>query len=275
MSLLLTLAGKEFRDGLRNRWFAAIAIMLALMAVGIAWVGGAASGQLGQAPLATTMVSLASLAVLVIPLIALVLGYDSLVGEAEQGTLLLLLTYPLQRWHILLGKLLGQGFIMAGATLLGFSGAALILVLSGGQEAWPLIRAFALFIAAAILLGWCFIALAYGISAGAQEKSKAAGLALGLWLLLVLVFDLALLAALVAAQDQLSAQLFPYLLLLNPTDIFRLFTLAQFAAGQPLDGVMALAQQLPYGLPTLLVAMLGWIVLPISWALWRFNRRPL
>ena len=41
-----------------------------------------------------TVVSLASLTVFLVPLIALLLAYDAIVGEAERGTLLLLLAYP-------------------------------------------------------------------------------------------------------------------------------------------------------------------------------------
>jgi Cu-processing system permease protein len=77
--------------------------------MGLAWFGAAASGEVGFTRISTTIVSLASLAVFLIPLIALMLAYDSIVGEDEQGTLLLLMTYPLSRTGLLAGKFLGHG----------------------------------------------------------------------------------------------------------------------------------------------------------------------
>ena len=48
-----------------------------------------------------------------------------------------------------------------------------------------------------MLLGWTFIGFAYLISVSVAEKSKAAGIALVVWFVFVIVFDLALLGVLV------------------------------------------------------------------------------
>lgn len=182
MSNVLIVAHKEFRDGLRNRWVLAISIMLGLLAIGIAYFGAAASGAVGFTSLPTTIVSLSSLAVFLIPLIALLLAYDAVVGEQHQGTLLLLLTYPLLRRELLLGKFLGHGMILAVATLLGFGVAGLVIAVSADTiEPAELFQSLGLFILSAILLGWVFIALAYLVSTAVVEKSRAAGLALLAW----------------------------------------------------------------------------------------------
>ncbi|MBV1790321.1 ABC transporter permease [Marinobacterium sp. D7] len=273
MSIILAVCQKELKDGLRNRWLLGVSLIFALLAVGLAYFGAAASGRVGFTSLSTTVVSLASLAVFIIPLIALMLAYDSLVGEEENGTLLLLLSYPLARWQLLLGKLMGHGTLLALATLLGFGAAAVILGLLNDSVSWAeLLPAFGLFILSAILLGWIFIAFSYLISTSVQEKSKAAGLALVLWFLFVLAFDLGLLGLLVATEGDLDAQLFPYLLLLNPTDIFRLIHISYFAEEQ-LSGLMAIAQHVRLGTVALFAALVFWLVVPVLLALWRFNRR--
>jgi len=273
MNIILTVCRKELKDGLRNRWLLGVSLIFALLAVGLAYFGAAAAGRVGFTSLSSTVVSLASLAVFIIPLIALMLAYDSLVGEEENGTLLLLLSYPLARWQLLLGKLLGHGTLLALATLLGFGAAALILGLFAETLVWSeLLPAFGLFILSAILLGWIFIAFAYLISASVSEKSRAAGLALVLWFLFVLAFDLGLLGLLVMTEGNLNAQLFPYLLLLNPTDIFRLIHISYFAEEQ-LSGLMAIAQHVRLGTATLFATLVLWLVLPVLLALWRFNRR--
>jgi Cu-processing system permease protein len=275
MTILLAICQKEFKDGLRNRWIVAISLIFALLAIGLAYFGSAAAGRVGFSSLPTTIISLASLAVFIIPLIALMLSYDSLVGEDENGTLLLLLSYPLSRWQLVLGKMLGHGLILALSTLLGFGAAALVMGLFSDTTGWAaLIPAFALFILSAILLGWIFIAFAYVISAVVTEKSRAAGLSLFLWFLFVLVFDLGLLGLLVGTKGKVDAQLFPYLLLLNPTDIFRLVNISYFAQDQ-LSGLMAIAQHVRLGTGTLLITLTGWLLLPILLSLWLFNRREL
>ncbi|CAM5265591.1 ABC transporter permease OS=Stutzerimonas stutzeri OX=316 GN=CXK95_03360 PE=4 SV=1 [Stutzerimonas stutzeri] len=47
MNQIWNIARKELSDGLRNRWLLAISLLFAVLAVGIAWLGAAASGQLG------------------------------------------------------------------------------------------------------------------------------------------------------------------------------------------------------------------------------------
>ena len=126
----------------------------------------------------------------------------------------------------------------------------------------------------AVLLGWIFIAFAYIISASASEKSKAAGLALCVWFLFVLVFDLGLLALLVGTKGDIDSNLLPYLLLLNPTDIFRLANISYFAS-EELSGVMAISAQVGFSITTLFSSLLAWLIVPTSLALILFNRRKL
>ncbi len=153
MPVVWTIARKELADGLRNRWLLAISLLFALLSVGIAWFGAAAAGQVGFTSVPATVASLTSLATFLMPLIALLLAYDAIVGEEEGGTLLLL-TYPLGRGQLLLGKFLGHGLILALATLIGFGSAALaILVLVPEVEAAILLGAFGRFMGSSLLLG--------------------------------------------------------------------------------------------------------------------------
>nr|WP_298145391.1 ABC transporter permease subunit [uncultured Pseudomonas sp.] len=275
MNQVWNIARKELSDGLRNRWLLAISLLFAVLAAGIAWLGAAASGQLGFTSIPATIASLASLATFLVPLIALLLAYDAIVGEDEGGTLMLLLTYPLGRGQMLLGKFVGHGLILALATLIGFGCAALaIAVLVEDVELGQLVWAFGRFILSSTLLGWVFLALAYVLSSKASEKSSAAGLALGLWFLFVLVFDLALLALLVFSQGQFNPDLLPWLLLLNPTDVYRLINLSGFDGGGTAAGVMALGDDLSVAGGLLWSCLLLWVGVPLLAAYWVFRRRP-
>ncbi|TDQ36459.1 ABC transporter permease [Thiopseudomonas denitrificans] len=274
MKQIYHIARKEFSDGMRNRWILAISILFAVLAVGITWFGAAASGQVGFTSIPATIASLASLATFLMPLIALMLAYDAVVGEEEGGTLMLLLTYPLSRGQLLTGKFVGHGCILGLATLIGFGSAAVAIALwVPDVSIGTLVFSFGRFILSSILLGLVFLAFAYVLSSHANEKSTAAGLALGVWFLFVLVFDLALLTILVVTEGRISPELLPWLLLFNPTDIYRLINLGGFEAGGQGMGVMALASDLPVGAAVLWACLAGWVVAILLLAHWRFAKR--
>ena len=272
MKQIFTVASKEFHDGLRNRWLVSITLIFALLSVGLTYFGAAASGAVGTASLSTTIASLASLAVFLIPLIALLLSYDSFVGEQESGTLLLLLTYPLSKTQLLLGKFLGQGSIIALATLLGFGASAVILYFQQGNV--EIISSFALFIVSAILLGLSFTAISYLISLSVSEKSKAAGFALITWFLFALAFDLALLALLVGVEDGISQSGLTQLMMLNPADVFRLVNLSGLDSSD-VNGALAVAINASLSQAQLLSMLVAWVVMPLTLAIFIFKKKTL
>ncbi len=272
MKQILTVANKEFHDGLRNRWLVSITVIFALLSVGLTYFGSAASGTLGIASLSTTVASLASLAVFLIPLIALLLSYDSFVGEQEGGTLLLLLTYPLSKSQLVLGKFIGQGGIIALATLLGFGASAVLLFFQMNDDA--VLITFAIFIASAILLGLSFTAIAYLISLLVSEKSKAAGFALITWFFFALAFDLALLALLVGSEQGVSQQGLTSLMMLNPADIFRLVNLAGLDSSD-VNGALAIAINSSLSQGQLFSILTAWVAVPLTAAIFIFRKKKL
>lgn len=274
MDKLFTVAGKEFRDGIRNRWTGAITLVYAVLSLGLAYFGASVSGSLGFASIDSTIISLASLAVVLIPLIALMLSYNAFVGEYEQGTMLLLLTYPLSRAQLLMGKFVGLGAILAVSALLGFGVAAVAIIAFSDANMMETLHVFGGFILSAILLAWVFLALSFVISIIASEKSKAAGLALLVWFLFVLVFDLGLMAVLVASEGVINREILPLVLLLNPTDIFRLINYLLIDADS-FGGVLQVAEQSKPGLTQLYVVMLVWVLVPLAAAWLLFKRRVL
>ncbi|MGB1201023.1 MAG: ABC transporter permease [Cognaticolwellia aestuarii] len=269
MNKLLIVAMKEFHDGLRNRWLVSITFIFAVLSLGISYYGSVVSGGIGVASLSSTIASLASLAVFLIPLIALLVSYDSFVGEQESGTLLLLLTYPISKSQLLIGKFVGQGSIIAVATLLGFGTSASFLSYQQGVD--HIVPAFTLFISSAVLLGLSFTAMGYLISLLVSEKSKAAGFALILWFFFALVFDLALLAVLVGTEDVISQEGLTYLMLLNPADIFRLVNFVALDASDA-NGVLAMTIQTSISLTQLFITLLLWVIMPLVIASFTFKK---
>src|SRR5690606_21789624 len=127
---IFTIAGKEFRDRIRNRWVLAVALVFTVFAPVIAYFGGAQQGAVGFRSMEFSIASLVSLVIYLIPLIALMLGFVAIVGERERGSLNLLLSMPITRFELLLGKYLGLAAALAVSTLAGFG---LVMLLLAGE----------------------------------------------------------------------------------------------------------------------------------------------
>ncbi len=274
MRQMLIIAGKEVRDGMRNRWILATTLLLAAFALTLAFLGASPTGAVNVSPLAITIVSLSSLSIFLLPLIALLLSYDAIVGEVDRGTMALLLAYPVTRWQVVIGKFLGHLAILAFATVVGFGAAGAALSLGGDTDpaSW---RAFVVLMVSSVALGGAFLAIGYVISIAVRDRGTAGAIAIGVWLLFVLIYDMALLGVLVADQGRIvSARGLDVLLLLNPADTYRLLNLAGTEGVSTFAGLAGLAGQTGLSLASLVAGLLAWIAVPLVGAVALFTRRP-
>ncbi|WP_025660616.1 ABC transporter permease subunit [Rhizobium sp. IBUN] len=275
MNNIVIIARKEIQEGLRNRWVIAVTLLLASLALTLSFLGSAPTGNVGAGRLDIVIVSLASLTIFLVPLIALLLSHDAIVGELERGTLLLLLSYPVARSQIVFGKFLAHILILSFATLLGYGAAGLALVVAGTPTTADSWTAFGAMIGSSILLGSVFTAIGYLVSATVSQRSTAGGIALGVWLFFVIIYDMGLLGAIVSTKGVgFSPGLLSILLMANPTDAYRLLNLGSETAGSvsALSGIAASSKLSP----TVLMASLAlWVAVPLSLAMLRFSRREL
>jgi Cu-processing system permease protein len=233
------------RIALRNRWVTIAVVMMALFALVLSAAGSAPTGDIGSDKLSVTVASLTSLAVYLVPLLALLMAFDAVAGEVERGTLPLILTYPVSRSEILAGKFLAHLAVLAIALAAGYGIAAAAAFLFDADAAAGL-PALARLFGTSLLLGAAFLGAGYAVSAVARRPGAAAGLAIGLWLVLVVLYDLGLLAAVVAdGGGAFTTQVFPWLLLANPADAFRLYNLAASEAAGAAAGIGGAAQTIP------------------------------
>ena len=276
VTAVATIAGREVLAGIRNRWMLAAALAPRRAGADARLRGQRRrAGPVAASRLAITVVSLSSLSVFLVPLIGLLVSYDTLVGEIERGSMPLLMTHPVTRLRIVLGKFAGQVAILAIATVVGFGVAALATGLGDGgdAEAW---RAFGVMVGSSILLGAAFIALGTLISAVVAERGTAAGISAAVWLVFVVLFDMALLAVLVADEGQvISGDLFRVLLLLNPTDVYRMLTLAGSETVGALSGMAGVSAEAAFGHALLFPVMVLWIAVPLGLAGLLFGRKEL
>jgi Cu-processing system permease protein len=269
-------AGKEIHQAIRNRWVLAATLLLAALALSLAFLGSAPTGTVGVRALDVVIVSLSSLTIFLIPLIALLISHDAIVGDMERGTMLLLLSYPVARWQVLLGKFVGHLAVLAFATCLCYGIAAAALIATGSRIDADSLAAFAAMIGSSVLLGSVFVAIGYLVSALVRDRGTAAGVCIGLWLLLVLIYDMALLGLLAVDQGRnISATALNTMLLFNPTDVYRLFNLTGFADVSTFAGMAGLAQGTTLSAPVLLATLLLWTCVPLGLAALAFSRREL
>jgi Cu-processing system permease protein len=270
---ILMIAAQEIRVGLRNRWVAATTGLMAALALSLVLLGSAPTGAVGADPLAIVVVSLTSLTIFLIPLIALLLSFDGIVGEHERGTLMLLLSYPVARWQVVVGKVLGQTAILGVATLVGYGAAAAALAtqVDIAASAW---LAYSAMLASSVMLGAAFIAIGCLASTLVRERATAGGLAVGAWLFFVLIYDSALLGLLVADQGRtIGEHGLNALLLLNPADAFRLFNMTATDAVSVYSGMAGPGDPASLAPMVLLGALAAWIIVPLALAVAVFHRR--
>jgi ABC-type transport system involved in multi-copper enzyme maturation permease subunit len=160
-------------------------------------------GQIGMQGYERTVITLLNLVQYLVPLLALLLGHDLIVSEAEERTLKLLLASGLPRRRLLMGKFLGGcltlavplffGFVIAG-TAIGFS--------VKDKTVLPFVR-LAL---SGLVLGILFIALGQAISVFCRTRVRALVAALIAWCLLVFVFDLVALSCVISLKSPAASR---------------------------------------------------------------------
>lgn len=258
MNGIWTIAKTEIRIGLRNRWIILSTMILLVFALVLVLLGSAPTGEVRTDAVTVVVVSLATLSVYLVPLIALLLSFDAIAGEMDRGTLQLVLASPVSRGAVLAGKFLGHTVVLAIAVILGYGIAGLVAFATNGMPDISALGDVLRLIASSILLGATFISIGYIASVCVRQTGTAAALAVAIWLFAVVLYDLALLGGLLASKDGVFASvIFPWLLVVNPADAFRLFNMNAVEAADigntlggasqstmPLTGILTLASPL-------------------------------
>lgn len=255
---MLAIAGYELRLGRRNRWVLLSASVLTLFALVLGFVGASPTGTVKVDPLTVTVANLATLSVYLVPLMALLLAFDAIAGEIERGTIQLVLSTPVSKSAMIAGKFVGHLCVLGLAIVAGYglTGAVIYLVSGGTADG---IADFLRLIGTSVALGAAFLAIGYVASSLTRQSSTAAALVVGIWLLVVVLYDLALFGALVANGDGIFAKsVFPWLLVINPADAFRLFNMSLLSTGSDIAGIAAV---LPFPAWMGLLSLAFWTIL--------------
>lgn len=271
MTRVFAIAATEFRILRRNRWLVIATALLSVFALALTLSGATTSGALGVDLLTVSVASMTTLAVYLVPLVALLMSFEAIAGDAERGSLALVLTYPVSRGALLAGKFLAHLSGLAIAVAIGFGLAGLLAYALGGAGVASGLALLRLMLGA-VLLGAAFIALGYVVSSLSRSVAAAAGGAGFIWLVLVVLYDLVLLALVIWDDGGVfSRQVFPWVLAANPADALRLFSVTAPPDQALVTGMGAAAAALPQGVA--LLSLLVWPLLALALARVAFGRR--
>jgi Cu-processing system permease protein len=272
-SVLMLCARQELLLALRSRWTQIFTIAFAALALAVAGSGYVLSGGYGVQDFARTAASLVQLVLLLVPLTSLVIGVLAL--APERGAAELLFSQPVRRRSILLGKLLGLFEALVAAQAMGFGLAGLVVFWQSGEEGFG---GFLLLVLGSAVLTAVFLGIAALVSAGAtgRRRTRALAIALVIWLVAVVLFDVAALGAASLLPSGIASRLLCVAVLVNPVDAVRTGTLLG-AEGTTAFGAASLAFFRFTGgslgaVLMLTASALFWIVLPPLLAVQRLHR---
>lgn len=180
-------AKKDFRDAARSKTLWILSALFVLFAAGMAYVftllQESSGGELSTLNL---LLFLQSPVALLVPLTGLLLGYKSIAGEIDSGSVKILLSLPHSRSSVVLGKLLGRTAVLTVPVLIGFAVAAVIVValyatFSPGY--------YVAFVGLAVLFGLAYVSIAIAVSTLTKSTSRAAVGIFGVFALFNLLWD--------------------------------------------------------------------------------------
>ncbi|MCC7163682.1 MAG: ABC transporter permease subunit [Anaerolineae bacterium] len=269
LTLTWTIARRELREALRNKWLWFYALGFGVLAFGLAQAGMSAAGYAGLGGFGRTAASLINSLLLFVPLIGITVGAGVIAGERERGTLLYLLAQPVNRAEVFFGKALGAALAVIAALALGFGIAGLGLANQGGDPA-----SFLALVGFAVLLALASLGIGFIISALTHKAATASGAAMIVWLALVFIGDLGLIGATMAFRPTPASML--TLVLVNPLQIFKLGAIYSLRSTIDTLGAAGQYAMIQFGdtLPFVLVSLLvGWTALSFALAYGVFARK--
>lgn len=139
-------------------------------------------------PVMFPLIDLTFIVAILVSLIALILTYDAVSGEKEDGTLKLMLANGLPRSKVLLAKVAGAGLTLVGPLVVSLA-AGMLVVLLRARVAWSGANwgALALILAGAAVYAGVFALIGILVSAVHHSSASSIMTSLFVWTLLVLV----------------------------------------------------------------------------------------
>lgn len=251
----------ELRDVARSRWLSSYTLFFLLLTDVVLRFSGSTANALA---------SLVTVVQIIIPLVNIVFGTMYLYNAREFTELLL--AQPIDRRQLFGGIYLGLTLPLSAGFALG---TALPFALHGVDDAMQR-TTIALLIGTGVALTFAFTGIAFLLALRIEDKAKALGAAIGIWLLTTVLYDgIVVLLIAMFADNPLERPLIA-LMLLNPVDLARVLLVLQLDVSALMGYTGAVFKSFfghSVGITLALGVLLGWAVAPALAALRTFRRK--
>ncbi|MFW5920128.1 MAG: ABC transporter permease subunit [Halanaeroarchaeum sp.] len=271
----IAVARKDFRDASRSKALWVLTTLFTLLVVGIVFFFSEISGDTNPGQDALFLSFIGPL-FLLLPLAGILVGYKSIVGERESGSIKLLLSLPHTRGEVLLGKLVGRSAVVTTAVLIGYLlGSIAFVALMGGFQPVD----YLLFVGLTVLLGITFVAIAVGLSASSGSSGLVLTVAIGLVLMFTLLWETlamtllpyALGDALLGIEQATVESISTFVLTVSPRVAFMQGLSFVLSIGGGAPSTTASSSEIWLNDWWGFVVLGFWIVVPLAVGYWRFK----
>jgi Cu-processing system permease protein len=260
MRQALTMARFSFHDLVRSRWVGAYALFFFAVAWGLF--------SFGEEP-AQAVASMLNLVLVVVPLVSIVIGVLNFYNSREFTELIL--AQPVSRRAIFFGQYLGVSSCLAVAF---GAGLGIPFAWFGWQYAFG--GTLTALLLAGVFLTLIFVALALAVCVRTENRLKALGGAIVLWLFFAIIYDAALLFVIMMLSAYPLERLLLGLTLLNPLDMARILILLRLDIAALMGYTGAVFKQFfgsVEGVAVTFGALSIWVLLPAFLAAEKYRRR--
>lgn len=281
------MARKEFWEHVRNYWIAGITLLLLVLLVVTAFLGGATVPDRQFTGFQTTISNNTHLVLPLVAIIGLMMGYGAVSNEVERGSMQVLLSKPISKTEVLVGKFLGLGAVLTAAIVVGVLVASILMIgvrpfynlftmpamAHGGTQAAAGVLIYVPF---AVLYGLAFLAVGIFVSTVARSRAQSIAGVVFVWFLFLIIWDAVLVGIkpLIASDPQALPAWYYAVELLNPVAVFRSTTSRLVEANmQVLPPLTAWPGW--FDLPVFFVMLVLYAVGPVAASIWMFRRRDL
>ncbi|WP_254762572.1 ABC transporter permease [Natrinema marinum] len=176
-------AKKDFQDAVRSWLFWGLSLLFFLFMAAVAGIIVWIDADFNT----TQFISIVSLVCkLLIPLVALALGWQSIAGERDSGSIKILLSLPHSRKDVVLGKLLGRAAVLSLSLIIGFLIGMVAVALALQDFSYS---AYIAFLAMTILYGVAYLSIAVSLSSVTSSTTIAGAAMAGIFVLFYIVWN--------------------------------------------------------------------------------------
>jgi Cu-processing system permease protein len=260
MNTILKVLKYQAKDAVRSRWLLAYAIFFMLVTDGLLRFSGDP---------VRTQLSLVSVVLFLVPLVSIVFGTVYLYNARE--FIELLLAQPVNRRQMYGGLYLGLTLPLALAFVAGLGVPFLVRGIE--ESARGTLGALLL---SGVVLTCVFSAIATLIAIRCEDRLRGLGTAIGVWMLLTVVYDGFVLFILAVFSSYPLEHATLGLMMANPIDIARVALLLQFDGAAMMGYTGAVFLKFfggAEGIAIATTALTAWVLLPVMLGMRVFQRR--